>query len=301
MEEQHDLAKWLEGKMTASELEAFEKSPDFETYQKIKQYSAELVGPQIHTEAMYQNIIAQPKQTTIPRVIKMKPNWMARVAAVAAILVLGFFIAKPLANQTQIAANGQQEVFFLPDHSEVTLNSGSEIRYNNWFWDGNRSLDLEGEAFFKVTKGKTFDVHTDLGTVTVVGTQFNVKARQQRFEVTCFEGKVKVANNSDKIYLTKGQSVIFENGKRMASVINTDSKPSWMNYQLTFNAENLNAVIAEIERQYDIVITKENIATSQKFTGTVPAGDMEMALQIISSAYNFKYQKTGKNSVTFKR
>ena len=33
MEEQYDLAKWLSGEMTKSELEAFQKSPDFETYE----------------------------------------------------------------------------------------------------------------------------------------------------------------------------------------------------------------------------------------------------------------------------
>ena len=44
MEEQHDLAKWLAGDMTKSELEAFEKSPDFETYNKIKDISSEEIG-----------------------------------------------------------------------------------------------------------------------------------------------------------------------------------------------------------------------------------------------------------------
>ena len=42
MEEQHDLAKWLAGEMTQSELEAFERSADFETYKKIKELSGQM-------------------------------------------------------------------------------------------------------------------------------------------------------------------------------------------------------------------------------------------------------------------
>ena len=296
MEEQHDLAKWLEGKMTGSELEAFERAPEFAEYQKIKTYSAQLQTPDFDTNNMYQTIVSQPKSQPV---IQLKPNWFLRIAAVL-ILALGLFFASgALLPQTEMAENGKQHIFQLPDASQVTLNSGSEIEYKKWNWNKNRSLELQGEAFFKVTKGKTFDVYTNLGKVTVVGTQFNVKSRDKRFEVSCFEGKVRVANNGRVVFLTKGQSVAFENGKALDIAASTDTKPSWMNSQMIFYAENLEAVIAEMERQYAIEITSKNIRSSQKFTGTIPAENLEMALQIISSAYNFKYTKTGKNSITF--
>lgn len=298
MEEQHDLAKWLEGKMTGSELEAFERTPEFAGYQKIKTYSAQLQAPDFESHTMYQNIVSHPK--TQP-VIQLKPNWFLRIAAILVIALGLFFASGAILPQTELAENGKQQIFQLPDASQVTLNSGSEIEYKKWNWDKNRSLELQGEAFFKVTKGKTFDVYTDLGKVTVVGTQFNVKSRGKRFEVSCFEGKVRVENNGQVVFLTKGQNIAFENGKTLDIPANTDTKPSWMNGQMSFHAENLEAVIAEMERQYAIEITLNNISSDQKFTGTIPAANMEMALQIISSAYNFKYTKTGKNSITFNR
>ena len=45
-------------------------------------------------------------------------------------------------------------------------------------WKNERSVNLDGEGFFKVAKGSKFDVETSAGTVSVVGTQFNVKNRK---------------------------------------------------------------------------------------------------------------------------
>lgn len=297
MKEEHDLAKWLEGTMSAQELEAFEQSPEFAEYKKIADYSARLQVPEANFDAMYAKVMQTPKPKPVIRLSTR--NWMYRVAAVIVIAIGLFFVTKPMATTSETAANGQQNIFLLPDQSEVTLNSGSQIEYKKWNWDNNRSLELQGEAFFKVAKGKTFDVNTDQGKVTVVGTQFNVKSRKQRFEVICFEGKVKVENNNQIVFLTKGQSIFFDQGKKIANPVVADTKPSWMNYQISFYAEPLESVVAELGRQYDIKINYNTKDSQQQFTGTIPAGDMEMALQIISSAYNFKYTKTGKNSVTF--
>lgn len=298
MEKEYDLAKWLDGSMTGSELEAFERSPEFSSYQKIASYSTQLRTPEIDPEEMYRKAIEAPQEKAV---IAMRPNWFLRIAAILVIGLGLFFATAPMVTSTETAQNGEQQIFQLPDNSEVTLNSGSEITYKKWNWDDNRKLELQGEAFFKVAKGKTFDVHTELGTVTVVGTQFNVKSRGKRFEVTCFEGKVKVANGTKKVLLTKGQSVAFDNGQQFEPVANSGSVPSWMTDELTFSAESFESVIAELERQYNIRITTDTISVSQKFTGTLPAGNLETALQIISSAYNLKIKKSGKTSVTFYR
>lgn len=296
MEEQHDLAKWLEGKMTAGERDAFERTPEFASYNKIKLHSELLKAPDFDTESMYEQIMAKPK--TKVKVIPMKTNWFLRIAAVL-VLALGlFFVAKPMLTQTQTAENGATTTFSLPDDSQVTMNSGSQISYNKWNWNTKRCLDLKGEAFFKVTKGKTFDVNTELGKVTVVGTQFNVKSRAKRFEVTCFEGKVKVQQQGEIIFLTKGESVTFENGKKIESVV-VDSNPDWMQNEIRFNKESLTAVIAELERKYNLIITTENIDNAQQFTGTIPTDNLDLALQIISTSCHFKYIKTAKNRITF--
>lgn len=296
MEEQHDLAKWLDGKMTGSELEAFEKSPEFNIYNKIKYQSGLMKAPEFDVDELYRKTTSVTKNKPV---VKLQSNWVVRIAAVL-ILAMGlFFIWRPMSITKQYAENGTKTTFQLPDRSEVTLNSGSEISYGKWTWDSKRELHLNGEAFFKVTKGKTFDVNTDLGKVTVVGTQFNVKSRANRFEVTCFEGKVKVQNASEKVFLIKGESVTFENGKRINSIAETAEHPSWMKNQIAFNAQPFSDVAAEMQRQYNITINYENNPSNQKFTGTIPSDKLDVALEIIGASFHLHYTKVSPKEVTF--
>lgn len=295
MKEQHDLAKWMDGKMTGSELEAFENSAEFRTYNKIKSHSEKLSAPHFDTEKMYHQVMQQPKEKAP---IKLKPNWYLRIAAII-VLALGlFFLARPMITVTETAQNGEKKTFTLPDDSEVTLNSGSHISYKKYNWDSKRTLELDGEAYFKVSKGGTFDVITKHGTVTVVGTQFNVKQRNSKLEVACYEGKVWVQDQPFSVFLTPGQSVIYEN-KIGVSLGVSESSPLWMNNRISFRSESLATIISEMERQYNISIATKNIQTNQEFTGTIPSDNIDTALQIISTAYNFKYNKSGKNKITF--
>ena len=75
----------------------------------------------------------------------------------------------------------------------MLLNSKSTITFNKHNWDTNRTLELNGEAFFDVEKGNTFTVKTSQGNVSVLGTEFNVNASVDFFRVSCYEGKVKVS------------------------------------------------------------------------------------------------------------
>lgn len=287
---QHDLAKWLEGGMTRQELAAFEQSADFKSYEKIIAYTNTLKVPAFDTELMWAEITAPRTKT-----IRLQHNWLLRIAAVLVIGIGLFFASVPMQTTSELTENKMQKTFVLPDESEVTLNSASQIEYKKWNWADHRELQLEGEAFFKVTKGQTFDVITRLGKVTVVGTQFNVKARGDRFEVICFEGKVRVATQGQTLLLTPGMSAYFESGKALQPTAPTAEKPSWMNHLISFCNDDLDTVIAEIERQYDVKISKQKVDSNQRFTGNVPADDLEMALYIISKTYNLNYSKAENN------
>jgi len=297
MKEEHDLAKWLEGKMTESERNAFEKTAEFAAYEKIKNYSAQLKTPDFDSDLMFEKIIRRPKAKPV---VFMKTNWFLRIAAILIIGIGLFFTYERFSETSVLTPNGKTMAFELPDDSEVILNSGSEIAYKKSGWNKNRSLQLNGEAFFKVAKGATFEVQTTLGTVTVVGTQFNVKVRDQRFEVTCFEGKVRVQNASENILITKGKRVTFESGNKINSVAVRTLKPEWLQHELAFNTDKLAAVIAELERNYDISIEAQNLNLDEKFTGTIPSDNLELALQIVSSVYRLEYIKNN-NQIIFRK
>ncbi len=296
MEENYELAKWLAGEMSEAELQAFQKTPAYETYHKIAQYSSQLEAPAFNADTVFKNVIAQPKKSV--KVVALHQTWWFKVAAVF-VLFLGLtFFYKTNIAVTETATNGAQTVFTLPDNSSIVLNSGSEIEYNKWSWDKNRALQLSGEAYFKVAKGKKFEVNTHLGTVTVLGTQFNVKARNNRFDVTCYEGRVKVNYQNQEIVITRGKRVSFENGVLLAIPDTTVLQPEWTSGELAFVNENLTAILAELERQFDCSIDFKGASTSQLFTGTLPAKNLDDALQILAATYHLKSKKESDHKIT---
>ncbi len=295
MEENYELAKWLAGEMTEQELVVFQSNPEYATYVKIAEYSSQLKAPDFDTDLLYQNTIKHKKAT--PKVIPLYQNKWVRIAAVFVVFLGLTLFFRTTVTSTEIASNGTKTKFSLPDNSQIVLNSGSEINYKKWNWDNNRKLDLKGEAYFKVAHGKKFEVNTDLGTVTVLGTQFNVKARNHRFDVTCYEGRVKVVHNNQEVIITKGTSVTF-NEDTFEKLSIKSTKPEWTSNQISFKKEKLQNILDEIQREYNCEISLNSKENEQLFTGTLPADDLKTALNIISSTYHLKISKFETNKIT---
>lgn len=290
------LAKWLNDDLSEKELAEFEAGPDFEKYQRIKEYTAHLEVDDMDEDMMLSTILKNRKET--PKVIPLYKKWVFRSAAVF-VLALGItFAVKNFVPQIQKANFGERSTFSLPDNSEVVLNSGSEIKYKKWNWNNNRHLELKGEAYFRVAKGKCFEVSTSLGKVTVLGTQFNVKSRKNRFDVICYEGRVKVNYANTQIILTHGEGVTFENGKQFKMPIKS-FKPEWINNEICFNKENIKSLLDEMQRQYNITIELNSKDTTSLFTGKLPANDLDVALKIISTTYHLEAKKVSGNKIIF--
>ena len=198
--------------------------------------------------------------------------------------------------ETEIA---QTETLLLPDNSEVILNAQSKLTYNKKNWKNKRDLNLDGEAFFKVSKGQKFSVITDAGVVHVLGTQFNVKERDNYFEVHCYEGLVSVTFNNETIKLPPGKTFrVINNSVEINDDFSSNSS-SWMQKESSFAKVPLVQVIDELQRQYDIKISTENIDTTQLFTGTFTHSDKNIALQSVTIPLKLSYKIDGKKVVFY--
>ena len=293
MDEDYKLAKWLNNELTAEELAEFKQNPDFPLYEKIKENSARLKTPAFDQDKMLSKVVAAKKET---KVVKLQQNWFTRIAAIL-VIGLGLFFAYENSNVTYYGNDDLITIIKLPDNSEVAINNNSEIKYQKWFWKNNRTIDLKGEAYFKVAKGKTFEVNTNLGKVTVLGTQFNVNAKDNTFEVTCYEGKVKVKYKNQELILTKGMLVTFENDSKKEGKT-TLSMPNWASdeIEMRFTNQNLKTIITDIENTYNVTIKTNTIATEQLFTGKLPSNNLDVALQIIASTYHLQINKSNETS-----
>jgi len=290
MNDDTQLARWLAGQLDNDELEVLKNSPRYATLVRIQQNFALIERPNIEDDKMMETIFKQEKRK--PKVVPLYSKvWFKAVAASIVIIIgLGIIFTLPQKNS---APNGQTMAFALPDASKVILNAGSQSHYSSLNWDDNRSVDLTGEAYFEVAKGKTFAVHTNLGTVTVLGTHFNVKARGSRFDVVCYEGRVRVQFNGHTTILTAHKGLTVDNGILTGAVTTvTNEKPAWLTGELVFTKEKLAAVIAELERKYDVQINAD-YRSNQTFTGYLPTNNIDSALRSLALLYPFKVEKRG--------
>ena len=167
-------------------------------------------------DELWNRIDQSTSQSPNNKSIRMPNRWLAIAASMAILLTAGFWWIQTYSTSevsTQLAEITKQE---LPDGSSVQLNAVSSIIFNARKWETNRHVELKGEGFFEVKKGQKFSVNTDHGVIEVLGTSFNVYARNDGFEVRCYTGKVAVSDKSgiEKAVLIANQGIRFdrENG-----------------------------------------------------------------------------------------
>lgn len=292
-----DLAKWLSGELSPAEKHAFEQTEAYKTYAKIINATEKLNDPAYDEEAVLAKI--KERIATKPKVRKLNFRYVYAAAASLVILFGLYFFLKEstITYQTDF---GQQLAINLPDGSEIILNSKSALQYNTDSFKNERTLHLDGEAYFKVTKGSAFKVVTDEGTVAVLGTEFNVDTNKNFFEVKCFSGKVNVIN-SEKIanILTKGKAVRTYNTTVSDWTFNP-TKKTWMSGLSSFTEMPLLEVIDALEDQYKITIKNKENFTQERFTGRFVNNNLDVALKTVFEAMDIEY-KLNTNIVTLSK
>jgi len=276
--------KWLTGELTEDEQKAFEQIDDNELLKKIIDTAPAFSATNFSK--------AKDFQTLERKMQAKRRDWLTPMLKIAGIFVIAFgiyflfFFTNSITIETNI---GEKAMVELPDASEVTLNAVSEIVYNDKTWDDKRELTLDGEAFFKVAKGSTFDVITSTGKVSVLGTKFNVKNRKNFFEVRCFEGQVALIYKKDTWKLLPGDIYRIINGKLTNDVIKNNENPYWIDNNSYFKEVPFNEVVEELERQYNVTITVNINDKDLLFTGGFVHNNLKEALKSITVPLNLDY------------
>ncbi len=292
------LAKWLNNELSEAELSEFKKSDEYASYMRILEASNTLEAPEFDMEGAW-NTFKERQFTTETKVRPLHPyKQFLKIAAVIAILLAGSYFYLNTLDTTFSTTLAERTEVMLPDNSEVILNADSEVSFHKNKWDKQRAVQLNGEAFFKVAKGKKFTVSTTAGKVTVLGTQFNVENREGFFEVTCYEGLVRVSYQNQELKLPAGNSFLMINGKVRSTEKPNTTSPSWVNNESTFSSIPLKFVLKELERQYNIEVQVKNIDVEQLFTGSFSNTDLKIALESISIPSRISY-KLGEANVLF--
>ncbi len=252
-------------------------------------------GPE-ELNSLWSRIEASAASEKMPRSI-MRPLWVRLwpIGAAAAVALLIWF-AIPFGTQKIIAEAGRQETLQLPEESNVVLNAGSRVAYGQRTFARDRSLKLDGEAFFRVKPGSTFTVETSYGSVTVLGTSFNVYARDGKLEVECFTGKVRVdASNGETAVIEPGELAVAQGGKLTRSTFVAEAgQPEWTEGRFRFADSPMREVIAELERQYNVRVEYDPAIGELTYTGLFERGDLDSALQLITWPLHITYVRDGR-------
>jgi len=224
------------------------------------------------------------------------------------------FFEKAQMNEV-ICPAGQISELILSDGTKVWLNAGSRILYPSFFSKQNRSVHLEGEAFFEVKKdkGNPFLVETDMVKIEVLGTSFNVDAyAENKFvKTTLVEGKVEIQDKTGgKIAdMEPGQIAQYDitSQKIYLSEVDTRFYSSWKEGKMTFLNEPLDEITAKLERWYNVKFTfaSEDIKTF-RYSGTfLKYKPLEQILNIIKISstinYSIKVNPEDKDEIILKK
>ncbi|MGJ8666897.1 MAG: FecR family protein [Patiriisocius sp.] len=296
MKEEEKLKDWLSDSLSEKELKAFEKSSAFGAFYKISEVAKQYKAPEYDVENGLTDILNNRISA------KAKFPLYPVLRNIAAILILGvglFFLFKNNTKDIAVKTENTQKQVTLPDTSSVIINANSTLSYDEASWKKSRNVHLDGEAFFKVAKGKNFHVTTDQGTVTVLGTEFTVQDDKDSFEVMCYEGSVQVSMN-DKTYVLLGGNGIKLTNNIIEKTTTLNMAPAWIKTTSVFKSERLATVISQLETTFNITVNTTNVDTSELYTGSFTHQNLAEALKSITIPLGLTYE-IDETTVTLKK
>lgn len=234
-------------------------------------------------------------------------------SAAAAVLLLClstwtvYLYMQPVSIET-VSTLAETRTVHLPDGSTVTLNHYSSISYPEKFKSGNREVELNGEAYFEVSKDKKhpFIVQTEMIDVQVLGTHFNVDAYLDNPDVrtTLLTGSVAVSNknNSVRMVLKPNEIAIYnkvEQKLTRKALENAKDEISWRHGEFIFDDLPLQEIVRELSNSFGTSIRISDTALQDyRITARFRNGeDLKTILSVLHNAGYFDYSQNDKQII----
>jgi transmembrane sensor len=214
---------------------------------------------------------------------------------------------------TLATPRGGQYQLVLPDGSKVWLNAASSIRYPVAFTGGDRNVEITGEAYFEIAKDKAKPFHVKAYgmKVEVLGTHFNVNAYPDEpgIRTTLLEGSVKIVmarqtqggqpaqQGQQELILLPGQQARVERNITLVKAADLDQVMAWKNGLFNFNDADLQTVLRQLARWYDIDVKFEGSGPARSFHGKITR-DLNLSQVIrVLQAVEVKFRIEGRTLI----
>lgn len=201
-----------------------------------------------------------------------------------------------------VAENGQISKVLLPDGSTVWLNSGSEISYSNLFAAENRTIDLQGEAYFQVTRNEEMPLIVNSGElqVKVLGTKFNVAAytESEIIKVVLESGSVELLNSNEEKFqynLKSGELACFTKAGRKLTVheVNTVKYTSWKDGMINIYNQPLEELLERLGKRYNQKFVYPEALKGYHFTFTIKNESLHEIIAVMEKIAPIKTKQKG--------
>lgn len=237
----------------------------------------------------------QPKQVLV--------NWTTvyRVAAAIVLLVgVGIFTYQLTQSDSQTIRTHRGEVreLLLSDGTQVILNEQSSFVFNSDFNKKDRSVELIGQAYFKVTKDQSrpFIISGGSALVQVKGTAFDFKTDNGYSEVNVTEGVVEMIPNghpNQKLVLTRNErGVLVDNNLIKTDGVNRDALV-WRLDELTFKSTPLSEVVKLLAEHFSVEFKLSEGISSCLITSSFEKQSLEEILGVLKAIANIENRKEG--------
>lgn len=319
--ELHELESWI--------MEAPENKAHFFALKKISDSSRRAMWAETEKEASWQRMIKrmgmadkqEDMQSPLSWNLHLLP-WAKYIAVILIALTAGWYIheftfnkeksmlalTEPVYNEIKIGKGGRGNTLILSDGSKVTLNAASTFQYPTDFTANNRTVYLDGEAYFEVAKNeeRPFIVKLKKQDITVLGTSFNVEAfgDENYSIVTLLSGNVSLESYNEegepmsKMFLKPNQRAVSHNLSGSVSLENIHDSlaESWTQGKYKFKDKPLSSIAGRLEKYYDVKIHIETERLKQlKYTGTFSLDqDIQDVLNVMDQEKRYKVKREGK-------
>lgn len=232
-----------------------------------------------------------------------------KIAAAAAILIVAgaswYMLLQQQVKQLVMNSGHERKTVTLPDGSTVFLERSSSITYPEDFGKKNRTLHLNGEAFFEVNHDTRhpFIISSALINTTVLGTSFNMEARSTKeAKVVVVSGTVQVnthegtAANKGQLVLSANKSAVYHPASNELELYDaTDDARFFLqkrNGKFVYKGLPVASVLNDLQRYYNIPVKAEGKLGHCSFYGDFPVtDDLQKALTLIAVTLNAKVKK----------
>jgi transmembrane sensor len=207
-------------------------------------------------------------------------------------------------NNTISTPKGGQYQVVLADGTKVWLNSVSSISFPTAFNGKERHVEITGEVYFEVAKNrkKPFFVKAGKQLVEVLGTHFNVNSYQDEpnIKTTLLEGSVKIKqlNSNFTALLKPGQQSVSQSaGPIIVKDADLEQAIAWKNGFFQLNKTNIEAIMRQAARWYDVDIIYEGKIPERQFSGKIKRNVKASEFLQMLTYFNVRFSIEGRKII----